>query len=122
MLSQGVPRGVAGAFGSIYLSKPPYLAVVVDVGVVAAGLVAAVVVDEGFVAAGFTAVGLAAVGLTTAGLVADGWVAAAVVGTGELVPQPVIMKAHTKRTTKGTSRFFILTSSTNFCMNQDNLI
>jgi len=88
---------------------PPYLADC-DAGVVADGEVA------GLVAAAWVAAGTDGAEDVAAGVVTCAVVVVGAVVVGEAVPQPVMINAHTKRTTRGMSTFFIFIS---FCYFSD---
>jgi pheromone shutdown protein TraB len=96
--------GVPGEVGSITLTIPPYLVVVVASGVGDAGLLALgvvlTVVTGGAVEVGTVATGVAAVG----------WVAAGVVEVGVLVLQPERIKTIDNKISQGINNLFIPSS------------
>ncbi len=103
--------GPAGPEGSIQVRVPPDLgwpAVAEGFGETLTGIEA-----EGVVLVLLTAE-VVGIGAVVAGLEAAVVVAAGAVVVGVLVPQPVITRAPTRTTIKGTNSFFILSSAVHF--------
>ena len=116
LVSQGVPRGVPGAFGSRYLIRPPYLAEVVEVvvpvviGAVEVGLTVAMG-EAGAVLVGRVAVGVVAAGVVPVGVVAD----------GVPFPQPVTIKARVSNSATRDTKTVLISDlqSTHSCLRNE---
>ena len=98
--------GVPGEVGSMTLTIPPYLVLVVGGGVGDAGFVVV-----GALVAGIVVDGAVVAGPVGIGVVAGGCVAAGVLGVGVLVLQPEIISTATNRTAREIDNRFILSSS-----------
>src|SRR5512135_100911 len=103
--SAGQPKGVPGPEASISTRVPPYLATLVEVGVVVVGTVVAGVVPVGLVVVGTVVVGAVVVGTVAVGVVAAGVVD---VGVGVLVElQPEITRVAARSKISATNIFLM---------------